>query len=308
MGRLLKILGNSFDFELDGSRYRIGQGYLCRTAQERKIVSVFLPPDERHDFIERGNQVPTIDVTFEIDYPTAELLNGTPESIPRFEEFLKTKIPSALKATNWLMEACRMAAHEITSFSSIDMTRDVIHSTRPFKESEFKNYLFYKCSISDRTIVGFIGEGSSHTWSPLTSRDRRSISRYLRKKRNRARIFLLRGIEDYMDEDYPESVLNASYACELASSKFIRKKLQKKGRISDHQIDKFIDDTSRRLLLTVVLSYMTKIDKDLLDKCKDVFELRNSIAHGQRMSVTKQEALDSLNNAQTLMNLINWGE
>ena len=91
---------------------------------------------------------------------------------------------------------------------------------------------------------------------------------------------------------------------ELAVSKIIREKYTTRGIATDSQIDRFLEDTSKRLLCTVVLGSMNIGDETLRDGLRETFQIRNDIVHGKRNYAKKIEAENGLERADTIIKIL----
>lgn len=294
MGRLLLHFQGTFSVSQDGITYTLKKGEFGVTNEERAVLSQFLEREEREEFVERGQSIPTFDVTFERPVPSGKL-----ESKQRFESWLSGQVPSALQAANQVMDASRGSSFEMTGNRSDEILRNIVEFNRRFKYPEFTRYLFYTASSGPHR-VGFIGQGQTYTMQSLSGSEISQIQRRVNAPDKQVG-FLLRAVEDYVDEDYGSSVLNSAVTCELAMHEFIRKRLRETHRVTNSQIDRFLEQTSNRLLLPVVLGYMTDVDVRLLDRCRALFELRNAIAHGKKQTVKKDEARNSFEDAESLL-------
>jgi hypothetical protein len=101
-------------------------------------------------------------------------------------------------------------------------------------------------------------------------------------------------------EDYRVALAWAAVALEVALAKVLRKRLT--GIASKSQIDKFLDEMSNRLLSTVALRVFEIGDRQFGTRCSDVFEMRNSVLHGKRQSVSLAEATMAIDTAQAMIN------
>jgi len=67
---------------------------------------------------------------------------------------------------------------------------------------------------------------------------------------------------------------------------------------------RFVDETSNRLLCTVILGMLGVGDAALRDRIAEVFNRRNSLAHGKRSGAGREEARDALDSAETLLTIV----
>jgi len=70
------------------------------------------------------------------------------------------------------------------------------------------------------------------------------------------------------------------------------------------QIGKVIDDTSNRLLCTVMLGVLDIGDRDLRDRLTKVFELRNRLAHGLTSEGKRGDAEFAIQAAEDFCNVV----
>jgi hypothetical protein len=125
----------------------------------------------------------------------------------------------------------------------------------------------------------------------------------------RERVPLLRQLiqiawQRFLDEDYAGTVIYAALAIERALTGFLRAELSKVGAGTASQIDKVLEDTSNRLLCTVLLGVLGGADVALREQIVEVFNYRNSLAHGKRSGADRVEASHALNVAEAFFTVV----
>lgn len=96
----------------------------------------------------------------------------------------------------------------------------------------------------------------------------------------------------------------AAISLEIALSNLIESLLTKRKVATPSQIRKFVEETSKRLLCTVVLSQLNIDGPEFRDLCRCVFETRNGVVHGKKKNVSKQEATDAIDAARQMARLL----
>jgi hypothetical protein len=81
----------------------------------------------------------------------------------------------------------------------------------------------------------------------------------------------------------------------------LRDELTTRAAATASQIDKVIEDTSKRLLCTVILGVLGISDSDLRDRLAKLFDIRNGIAHGKKTTVSRSEAQSAIDAAESFM-------
>lgn len=101
--------------------------------------------------------------------------------------------------------------------------------------------------------------------------------------------------------DYRMAAVNAAMSIEVIINSYLKKTLRQKlidrNRTTESQIDKFVGETSSRILITVGLGLLSGVERKVLEGCRDTMQLRHKILHGMKKSVSLQEvnnAIDSL--------------
>jgi hypothetical protein len=100
--------------------------------------------------------------------------------------------------------------------------------------------------------------------------------------------------ERYFDTAFVEAAIYSAIAVEVALVKRVRSELEGRSAGTPSQIGKAVDDTSNRLLCTVLLGLFGIGNQQLRDRIAALFEMRNAIAHGNRKRVSQDEATEAL--------------
>ena len=103
--------------------------------------------------------------------------------------------------------------------------------------------------------------------------------------------------------DYRVALVLAAISLEAALSKLLRSHLTQRDVATQSQIDKFLDNTSNRLLCTVMLGLLDIGDRSFRERCRQVFELRNRVMHATKKSASLQEASDAIGAVRELVSL-----
>lgn len=86
-------------------------------------------------------------------------------------------------------------------------------------------------------------------------------------------------------------------------TRLLRKELVNRAVGTASQIGKVIEDTSNRSLCTVVLGLLGIADDGLRQRMVSLFELRNSLAHGQKSNVHREEAEASIQTSESFLTI-----
>jgi len=86
-------------------------------------------------------------------------------------------------------------------------------------------------------------------------------------------------------------------------TKVVRKRLAEGAAATSSRIDKFIEETSNRLLCTVVFGQLGIGEESLRSGLADVFELRNRLVHGKQYQATREETQAALDGMEKLFDL-----
>jgi len=105
--------------------------------------------------------------------------------------------------------------------------------------------------------------------------------------------------------DYRMAVVSAAMGIEIITDEYLRSRLRQqlpdKERVTETQIDDFVTETSNRLLVTVGLGLFSSAERNVLEGCRDVMQLRNNILHGQKKPVSFEAVNKAINNLEQLM-------
>jgi len=109
--------------------------------------------------------------------------------------------------------------------------------------------------------------------------------------------------EYFHEEDCRSAIVHAASAIERVMTKVVRKRLAEGAAATSSRIDKFIEETSNRLLCTVVFGQLGIGEESLRSGLADVFELRNRLVHGKQYQATREETQAALDGMEKLFDL-----
>jgi hypothetical protein len=105
--------------------------------------------------------------------------------------------------------------------------------------------------------------------------------------------------------DYRMAAVSAAMGIEAITTKYLRKTLGQKlvvtHRVTQSQVDKYIEQISNRLLVTIGLGLTSTIDKEILEGCRMAMQLRNDILHGMKKSISSKESREAIRSLEQLM-------
>lgn len=105
--------------------------------------------------------------------------------------------------------------------------------------------------------------------------------------------------------DYRMAVVSAAMSIEAITSRYLKERLTQKlvdaNRTSDTQVNRFLSAVSNRLLVTVGLGLFSRVERKVLEDCRDALDLRNKILHGEKKSVSREEANLAISGLESLV-------
>jgi len=107
--------------------------------------------------------------------------------------------------------------------------------------------------------------------------------------------------------DYRMAAVSAAMGIEVIVNSYLKKTLRQKlvdtGRTTESQVDKFVEEISNRLLVTVGLGLLSAVEGKILEGCREAMQLRNDILHGKKKSVSLKEVKEAINSLEQLISV-----
>jgi hypothetical protein len=287
------------NFSIDNSKFIVKVGRFGVTEQEQLIIARFFHADER--IPQYIDQVITLDIACEVDITLPiNLPDDSPQSAT-IDSIVAPFISNAFKAATRLTDAYRTVKYTIKRGTEDWETRRLL-LIPDITDTEFRTFLFYQLQGPRTTYVGCFSEGrmttSSSTDNALITQQMQHVVQGeipLNYK------LIVKAWEYLFQEDYRNAVIYAATVLELTIIKTLRKSLLPKDVASASQIDTFLENTSNRLLCTVMLGLISVGSKDLREKIASTFDIRNGLVHGKRKTVSRVEAEAVLNDTEALL-------
>jgi hypothetical protein len=290
---------DKYAFRVRDIQVKVGVGRFGRAAKEAHAIDRFLSASNRPF---RG-EIITFDVMLDIPNQLPEALLTRADEHGAADEIVRPHITTAFHAVRVFIETyrdCKYVKHRGTDRWT---ERKIVlpHIT----EQEFTSFLFYVLvAPSGETFVGAFSAGTI-LMSEVTGQEFATVLQAaLQNDVPLNRKFIEVAWEYFFDEDFAGAVLYAAICIERAMSHVLRKILMDKHAGTASQIDRAIDDTSNRLLCTVMLGMLGIGDSALRERLAEVFEIRNGIAHGRRAIVQRDMARSSLDAAESFLTIL----
>lgn len=209
-----QLVTHEFPVKSNGVVYTIRLGSFGTTREERITLAGFLHSDERESFLKSKFELPTLDVVF--DWNISDNL-----SAHTFEGKLKALRPLAHAALVCFTRAWMQTEKNRYGVISEDEMFAIINRIPRINLSDFQNLLFYRAHTATGRRIGFLGEGSLITSTPIPNSVRKEIVGKLRLGLSLFDEQLMNAWLNYYDEDFSTSLLNAAFACEILTKNFL---------------------------------------------------------------------------------------
>lgn len=296
---MLELGRNVYSFAVHETPVAISVGKFGRTTQEQDAIDRFMTVGRRPS----GREIMTLDVALEINaaVPDDVLARVTEHGVA--DAVVSKWTDTAVIAVQKFIETyrdCKYLKHRGT-----DGWKQNQMLVPQMTEREFKTFLFYVFEVhSGHTFVGAFSEGRMMTSEPMDGEFGATLQRALQERVPLHRQLIQISWERFFDEDHAGTVIYAAIAIERALTDFLRAELKRVGAGTAKQIGKVLDDTSNRLLCTVILGMLGVGDAALRDKVAEVFNKRNSLAHGKRSGAQREEAREALDAAEAFLTVV----
>lgn len=289
----------AYTFAVQGVSVAIGVGTFGRTRQERHAIDRFMTSGNRPF----DREITTLDVVLEINAVVPDDVLARVTEHGAADAIASKWSDTAFIAVQKFIETyrdCKYLKHHGTDRWNQNQTL-----VPQMTEREFNTFLFYVFEVdAGHTFVGAFSEGRLMTSEPTGGDFGATLQRALQERVPLHRQLIQMSWERFFDEDHAGTVIYAAMAIERPLTGFLRAELKKIGAGTDSQIDKLLDDTSNRLLCTVMLGMLGVGDAALRDKIAGVFNKRNSLAHGKRSGAEREEARDALDIAEAFLTVV----
>jgi len=300
---LLELGKTEYGLTLDRQEVRISTGTFGVNEQEKSLLSLFRHSDERDlRFI---HEVPTIDISLidiQIEVRDFVCQKWYEDSIGN--QFVEQFIHTAFRAINRFIDSYRDVKY-LTGRRTEGWFKQKTLLIPQMTEREFKTYLFYALEVPPKTFVGSISGGGQIRVTKLSDiKLQERLQETVNMELPLDRKLLVRAWEYFFTEDFRSALIYSATVMELVLIRILRKSLATRSAGSDSQIDKFLEQTSNRLLFTVILGLLGIGDRALRDGVANVFEMRNRLVHGKRKNVTRDEAKTALDTIEEILDTI----
>jgi hypothetical protein len=133
--------------------------------------------------------------------------------------------------------------------------------------------------VGGHTFVGVFSEGGLFGGLLFDAEMHRRLRGVLGRGVPLERILGVAAWEYFHGDDFRSAIVHATSAIERVMTKIVRKRLANQGVATGSQVDRFIEETSNRLLCTVVFGQLGIGDEPLRNRLAEVFEVRNGLVH-----------------------------
>jgi len=297
----LELAGADYNFPFNDKSIKFTIGRFGTTDQEKTVLSLFRHSDERD--LNYIAEIPTLDVSFNVEVNIPPNINEKWKEISIANELIKPFIHDALSAINHFFDSCRDVKY-LEKRGSKEWRSQQTTLIPQMTDAEFRTFLFYIFESNNKKFIGCFSAGQARTASPLNNKFKNKLQRNLEQDIPLERKLMVRAWEYFFQEDLKSSVIYSAMVIELVLASALRKTFTSRSIASVSRIDKFIEQTSNRLLSTVVLGFLGIGDETLREGLAQVFELRNGLVHGGRRSVSREDAQTALDHAEKFMIII----
>jgi hypothetical protein len=236
----------------------------------------------------------TLDVGFDVEDDIAESMRSKVNEIGAADEVVLPHVETAWGAAQRFVEEYRHIKY--MSYRRTDRWRTQQVFLPKLSDDEFRTYLFYVLECAGTgDFIGSFSRGKSTFISTADTNLAVDLQAALvRSSLDTPEKFVDLAWERYFDTAFVEAAIYAAIAVEVALVKRVRFELENRSAGTLSQIGKAVDDTSNRLLCTVLLGLFGIGNQQLRDRIVALFEMRNAIAHGNKKRVSQDEASDVL--------------
>ncbi len=298
---LAELWGESYRFAVNNTLVDVKAGKFGISEQEKFVISLFLHSDERDlNFI---CEILTLDIGFSVDLSVPEHQQG--ENLAgKIDNLIEPFIAVAFRASTRFVDAYRTAKYEQMRRSE-EWKSGMVSLVPEMTEAEFRSYLFYSLKGLERTFVGHFSAGQMRTSSSVdTTIIAQNVHGIVENEVPLNSKLIVLAWEYLFREDYRNSIIYSATVLELTIIKVIRRIYASNNAATTSQVDKFLDNTSNRLLCTVVLGSLGIGDEALRNSIASVFDIRNGLVHGKKKKASKDEAESVISDTEKFLEFL----
>jgi hypothetical protein len=296
---LIELGDHAYAFTVDKTTaVTISRGQFGRNEREKWAIDQFLPSGSRP--FER--ELITLDVLLEIDSKLPDDLLTRSGEHGAADSIVEPHIRVAFHAVRALTETYRDCKY--AKYRETERWKKKETLLPRVSEAEFRTFLFYVLESNSSTFVGSFSEGQTLVSESSGGDFSKTLQSALKSRVPAERKLIQIAWERLFDEDFSGAAIYAAISIERVMSQAIREELVAQKVGTDSQIGKVVDDTSNRVLCTIVLGLLGIADPQLRERMVAVFQLRNALAHGQKASVKQEEAQEAVDTAEAFLSVI----
>ncbi len=116
-----------------------------------------------------------------------------------------------------------------------------------------------------------------------------------------ARILMVRAWEHFFEGGFRSAVVEAAMVIELSLADICSKRLLDAHIASENRINRFIEDTSKRLLVTVVGGLLGIESEEWREGVAATLDIHHALVHGKKRYASYNEAQSAVINAERLL-------
>ncbi len=288
---------NTYTIRLKNT-YEISVGRFGRNDEEKHAISLFLHSEERD--LKLISEMRTLDISFEVDLSIPDSILSQSEKLSVANDIVKPYIHDAFRAANYFVDGYREVQYRLHRGTPMWSNNEILFFPQ-LTETEFQTYLFYVLQTNESSFVGCFSVGRGISTFSLSPE---FLQETLNNEVPFERKLLVKAWEYFFQEDYRSTIIYTATVIELVIKDIVTNHLTSKSVTNQSRIAKFADQTSNRLLSTVILGLLNIGNESLREGLSKVFEIRNEIVHHRRREVKRKEAVRALERAEELLNFI----
>lgn len=286
----------SFTVQKRNRTFTITAGQVGVDEKEKRAISSFKHADERDlRFI---SEIPTLNLSTDVQLEIPEGIQD--DLFGSADQFVRPFIQPAFVALQHLVEAYRDAKYTISRGTSRwTVEKGIFVQEIPLKT--FTRYLFYSLTVGDRMFIGAFSEGDSFTTMPSDPTIHRLMTATLSTEAiPLERVLMVRAWDNFFDGDFRSAVVEAVTVIEISLSVIITRLLKANG-VSESCALRFIDETSKRLLVPIFFGLFGMESEEWREGVVKTLEVRNALVHGKQRYASHSVAKSAVEYAEQFL-------
>lgn len=295
---LMELQNSAFQVKSRDLVFSIQCGQIGLNQKEKVAIGLFKHSDERNP--QSITPISSLNLSTRVDVQLPDELEDA--AIGSANKIIEPYAITAFVALQNFIEAYRDAKY-LTLRDTPQWTAELGVFVPEMSFREFKTYLFYSATVNEREFIGSFSEGIMRSISPGDESFMGLVERGLKESVPLPRVLMVRAWEALFEGDFRSAIVESATVIEVCIKKLLTKRLVESGVADTKQVDKFIERTSKRLLLSIIGGLLKIESEKWREEVVMTLETRHALVHGVKRYAKHDEAESAVRHADRFLTL-----